>query len=52
LVDLETGTEKDRDRLKDVNVGVIAVREVEDRDEDLANQLYEVASAVKQMLNV
>ena len=51
LVDLEAGTEKDRERLKDINLGVIAVREVEDRDENLANQLYEVATAAKQMLN-
>lgn len=50
LVDLVSGKVKDRSRLKDINLGVIAVHEVEDRDEDLANQLYEVAELAGKML--
>ena len=35
------------ERLRDINIGVIAVREVEPRDEELAELLYEVAEWVR-----
>lgn len=50
LIDLETGKRQDRERLSDINIGLIAVREIEGVDDDLANWIYEqVCPAVEQM---
>lgn len=50
LVELEEGKEKDRSRLSGINLGLIAVREIEGKDDDLAEILYEVNSIVKIMM--
>lgn len=50
LIDLEEGKEKDRSRLSEINLGLIAVREIEGKDDELANILYEVSSIAKAMM--
>lgn len=50
LIDLEKGREKDRSNLSEINLGLIAVREIEGKDDDLADILYEVNSIVKAMM--
>lgn len=49
LINLEESKEKDRSRLSEINLGLIAVREIEGKNDDLANILYEVNSIVKIM---
>lgn len=50
LIDLEQGRRDDRGRLSDINIGLIAVREIEGVDDDLANWIYEcVCPVVDQM---
>ncbi len=51
LIELEEGKEKDRSRLSEINLGLIAVREIEGKDDDLAEILYEVNSIVKIMMS-
>lgn len=50
LIDLEEGKEKDRSRLPEINLGLITVREIEGKDDELANILYEVNSIAKAMM--
>ena len=50
LIDLEMGKRQDRERLSDINIGLIAVREIEGIDDNLANWIYEqVCPAVEEM---
>ncbi|MGI4791472.1 MAG: immunity protein Tsi6 family protein [Janthinobacterium lividum] len=50
LIDLESGKRQDRERLSEINIGLIAVREIEGVDDDLANWIYErVCPAVEEM---
>lgn len=50
LIDLEEGRQKDRSRLAEINLCLIAAREIESKNDDLANILYEVNSIVKIMM--
>lgn len=50
LIDLKEGREKDRSRLNEINLGLIAVIEIEGKDDDLADILYEVNSIAKTMM--
>ena len=49
LIELEKGDRDDRDRLKDIIIGVLTVREIEALDGALADVLYEVAEEVRRM---
>lgn len=47
LLSLANGTSSDDSRLKDINIGLIAVRELEGGDDALANMLYELEQEVR-----
>lgn len=49
LIDIEEGKRSDYERLKDINIGLITVREIEDRNMGIANLMYEVTSEVEKM---
>ncbi len=49
LIDVEEEKRTDYERLEDINIGLITVREIEDRDMDVANLMYKVTSEVKKM---
>lgn len=49
LINIETGTITDRTQLKNIIIGVLAAREVEPLDEDLAEILYKVSGEVSRM---
>jgi hypothetical protein len=49
LVDLESGQKTDRELLKNICVGAMAARNVEDRDFDLAKMLYKIQAEVQEM---
>jgi len=46
---VEAGVMKDRSRLSEINLGVLAAREIEDRDMPLAELLYEVTGELQNM---
>ena len=46
LINVEDG-KVDGSRVKDINIGVLAAREIEDIDLGLANQLHEVSAVVR-----
>jgi Tsi6 len=50
LKDLEDGKHQDRTRLKDINLGLIAVREIEGWDDELADLLHQISAEVRQMV--
>ncbi|MBX8560834.1 hypothetical protein K5D57_14120 [Pseudomonas cichorii] len=45
LIELEKGTHSDRSRLKDITIGVLTAREIEQLDDDAAEIFYRIASA-------
>ena len=47
LLDLLEGKQVDRSRLSELSLGLIVVREVEDRDPELADLLYRVTDLVE-----
>jgi len=49
LIGLESGTQTDRSRLRDIIIGVLTAREIESLDEDVAEVFYKVASEVSRM---
>src|SRR5262249_50600996 len=49
LSELGGGPRRDRERLNDINIGRIAVQEVEGSDEALAELLHQVNAAVRKM---
>jgi hypothetical protein len=49
LIALETGQCSDRTRLKDINIGVLAAREVEDMDMQVAELLHTVSAEARRM---
>jgi hypothetical protein len=49
LIDLEEGRRSDVERMADLNLGLLAARELEPHDMELANLIYNVTEAVKQM---
>jgi hypothetical protein len=49
LIDLQSGRTSDKSRLKDINLDVLAAREIEDRDQNTARILYSVYAEVKGM---
>jgi len=51
LIDLENRKRSDRDRLDDIIIGVLTVREIEPLDERVADLLYEVDEQVELMRN-
>jgi hypothetical protein len=51
LVELEAGRRDDRERLATLCVGVMAAKNVEDRDMQLADMLYKVQREVRIMLS-
>ena len=51
LVELETGQRDDRERLNDITIGVLAVREVEPLDREIAEVLYNAVEQVENMKN-
>lgn len=51
LLSLADGTSTDESRLKNINIGLIAVREVEGADDALANMLHELAQDVRDRLS-
>jgi hypothetical protein len=51
LIDLDKENRTDHQRLHDVNIGLLAVREIEVLDDALADLLYLVAEQVELMKN-
>lgn len=51
LLSLADGTSTDESRLKNIDIGLIAVREVEGADDALANMLHELAQEVRDRLS-
>lgn len=49
LLEIEENKRTDIQRLKDIIIGIITVREIEDRDMNVANLMYEVTEEVKKM---
>jgi hypothetical protein len=49
LVGVESGSVSDRSRIRTINIGVLAAREVEDMDEEAARVLHSVAAEVRKM---
>ncbi len=49
LIALEEGTSSDRTRLKDITIGVLAAREIELLDMDIAEILHAVAGEARRM---
>ena len=49
LLDLETGVNTDRSRLKEIIIGALAAREIEPLDEEAANIFYKVSGEAKRM---
>jgi hypothetical protein len=49
LIELEQGTRTGWNRIKDLTLGVLAVREIEPLDKSLAEHLYKVLEEVSQM---
>lgn len=49
LINLEEGAQSDRSRLKDITIGVLTAREIEQLDEDVAEIFYKIASASRAM---
>lgn len=50
LIDLESGKSTDASKLQTINIGLIAVRAVEDMDMDVADKLHAVAAEVRKMV--
>jgi hypothetical protein len=51
LLDIELGLRADRELLNSITIGLIAAREIEPLDLDVATTLYDVASEVHLMMN-
>ena len=49
LIEVETGREQDRSRLEDIIIGLLAVREIEVRDLELAHILYSVGDEARKL---
>lgn len=49
LIGLERGLHSDRSRLKDITIGVLTAREIEQLDLDAAETFYQIASTSKGM---
>jgi hypothetical protein len=49
LIGLETGQSSDRSRLKGINIGILAIKEVEDSDRQLADLLCAVSAEARRM---
>ena len=49
LIDLETGKTTDRSRLADINIGVIAAREIEDMDQGVAEAIHFASAEARKM---
>lgn len=49
LLEVEENKRDDLHRLNDIIIGIITVREIEDRDMDVANLMYKVTTEVKKM---
>lgn len=47
LIEEETGKERDHSKIAQINIGIIAAREIEDMDADVANELHKVADSVR-----
>ena len=52
LIELERGERSDADRLKDIIIGVLALKEIDPLDPDLAELLYSVVEEVETMKRV
>lgn len=50
LLSLADGSSSDESRLKDINIGLMAVREVEGADDTLADLLHALAQEVRDRL--
>ena len=50
LMTLTDGTTTDSSRLKDINIGLIAAREIEGADDILADMLHKIAEQVRNRL--
>jgi hypothetical protein len=50
LLSLANRTSSDESRLNDINIGLIAAREIEGADDALANMLHELAQEVRDRL--
>jgi hypothetical protein len=46
---VEQGEESDRSRLSQINIGVIAAKDIEDRNPEIAETLYELADVARTM---
>jgi hypothetical protein len=51
LIELEERKRNDRERLNDIILGVLTVREIEPLDESVAETLYKVVEQVEEMKN-
>lgn len=49
LIELESGANPDRSRLKEIIIGVLTAREIEPLDDKAAEVFYKIASVAKQM---
>lgn len=47
LIGLEQGMESDRSHLKEITIGVLTAREIEQLDADAAETFYQIASTAK-----
>jgi hypothetical protein len=47
LIDLEEGRRTDTELMANLNLGIVAVRELEPHDIKLANLIYDVTEAIK-----
>ena len=50
LIDVEAGVSEDTSKLGQINIGVLAAKEIEDMDAGVAEELYAVTAEVKKML--
>lgn len=50
LIAIESGRSLDTSKLASINIGVIAAREVEDMNIEIANKLYAVSEVVRKMI--
>lgn len=49
LISLEIGQSTDRSRLKEIIIGVLTAREIEELDEEAAELFYKVSGEARQM---
>jgi hypothetical protein len=49
LIGVESGAVSDRSRIRSINIGVLAAREVEDMDQEVAELLHSISAEARGM---